>query len=196
VQGWRIVVRFSDLWSTNYGRLLLAKVILVGLVVVVASVARRTVRRRWPAAAQLRQLVLCELALAGVILAATAVLVGTAPAADLRAATSAQGASATLVQGDMLASVVMAPAQQGTGNALHVYLSTPGGSLDAVDAVTARLTLPSRDLGPIPVVLDSEGVNHFSSYDVTLPYAGSWQLELLVEQSNRQTRFATTIPVS
>jgi copper transport protein len=196
VQGWRIVVRFSDLWSTNYGRLLLSKIILVGLVVAVAGVARRTVHRRWPAAAQLRQLVLCELALAGVILAATAVLVGTAPAADLRAATSAQGVSATLVQDGMLASVVLAPAHQGTGNALHVYVSTPGGSLDAVDGVTARLTLPSRDLGPIPVALDAESVNHFSSYNVTLPYAGAWQLELLVQQANRQTRFATTIPVS
>ncbi len=61
----------------------------------------------------------------------------------------------------------------------------------------ARLSLPERELGPIPVPLAAEGVNHYSAYGVQLPFEGEWQLEVLVSTAPGQTmRFATPFAVS
>ena len=102
-----------------------------------------------------------------------------------------------MVQADTIASITIDPARDGVDNALHVYISPPGGALARVDTVTARLSLPERELGPIPVPLAEEGVNHYSAYGVQLPFEGEWQLEVLVGTEPGQTvRFATPFDVS
>ena len=158
VQGWRLVESWAALWDTDYGRLLVLKTALVTVMVVTAAFARGIVRRRWPAPGQLRRVVLVEVALAVAILGVTAVLVGTPPAT---AASGGTPFSTTMVQADTIVSITIDPARDGVDNALHVYVSPPGGALARVDAVTARLSLPERRLGPIPVPLAEEGVNHY-----------------------------------
>ena len=194
VQGWRLVESWAALWDTDYGRLLVLKTALVTVMVVTAAFARGIVRRRWPAPGQLRRVVLVEVALAVAILGVTAVLVGTPPAT---ATSGSKPFSTTMVQADTIASITIDPARDGVDNALHVYISPPGGALARVDSVTARLSLPERQLGPIPVPLGEEGVNHYSAYGVQLPFAGEWQLEVLVSTPPGQTmRFATPFDVS
>ena len=194
VQGWRLVESWAALWDTDYGRLLVLKTALVTAMVVAAAFARGIVRRRWPAPGQLRRVVLAEVALAVAVLGVTAVLVGTPPAA---ATSGGEPFSTTMVQADTIASITIDPARDGVDNALHVYVSPPGGSLARLDTVTARLSLPERELGPIPVPLAEEGVNHYSAYGVQLPFEGEWQLEVLVSTAPGQTvRFATPFDVS
>ena len=192
-QAWRLLDGLSSIWDTDYGRRLLLKTALVVAVIAIAAVVRRTAHRRPPEPGRLRRLVVTELCVALAILGVTAVLVGTPPP---RAAAANSTFTTTLVQQDMIASIAIEPARQGNGNTLHVYISPPGGSLARVDSAEARLTLPSRDLGPIPVPLTSEGVNHYASYGVQLPYKGAWQLELLVDVGSSQTRFSTHFPVT
>jgi hypothetical protein len=38
-------------------------------------------------------------------------------------------------------------------------------------------------------------VNHFSAYDVQLPYDGTWQLEVIASTGAGSTRFATPFEV-
>jgi copper transport protein len=191
LQGWRLVESPSALWDTDYGRLLLVKTALVAAIVLVAAAARRLVRRRWPAPGQLRRVVLAEVVLAVAVLGVTAVLVGTAPTVDKASAPF----STTLVQADTIASISVDPARSGVDNALHVYVSPPGGSLSKVDSVTARVTLPERELGPIPVPLAEEGVNHYSAYGLQLPFDGEWQLEVLAAIGDQTLRFSTLFTV-
>ena len=67
----------------------------------------------------------------------------------------------------------------------------------AAEEVTATLTLPEQDLGPIDVPLVDYGQGHWSTDTAEFPLAGDWQLELLARTSDiDQTRFAVTIPVS
>jgi copper transport protein len=192
LQALRIVQGWSALWDTDYGRLLLVKTGLVLVVLAIAAVARTLVRRRWPARRDLRKSVSAEVVLAAAVLVVTAVLVGTSP--NVGAATGP--VSVTLVQADTIASVAIDPSRSGSGNAFHVYVSPPGGSLARVQGVEARLSLPSRGLDAIPLPLAEEGVNHFSAYDVQLPYPGEWQLELRVRVTPDETvRFTTPFQV-
>ena len=192
VQAWRLLDGFSSIWGSDYGRRLLLKTALVVTVIAIAAVVRRTAHRRPPEPGRLRRLVATELCVGLAILGVTAVLVGTPPPRGAANSTF----TTTLVQQDMIASIAVEPARQGTGNTLHVYISPPGGSLAKVDSAEVRLTLPSRDLGPIPVPLTAQGVNHYAAYDVQLPFKGEWQLELLVVIGASQTRFSTHFPVT
>jgi copper transport protein len=190
LQAWRVLE--DGLFAGDYGRLLLVKTGLVAAMLVVAGLARRLVRRHWPAPGQLRQIVAAELALGVAVLGVTALLVGTSPSE----AAASEPFSATLVQSDTIVSISVDPARQGGGNAVHVYVSLPGSALQPVTGVEARLTLPSRDLGPIPVPLTAEAVNHISAYDVQFPFAGEWELDLRVQTTPTETvRFTTPVRI-
>jgi copper transport protein len=189
-QAWRLLGGIDGIGDSSYGRLLVAKTALVALVVLLAAISRRIVRRYWPARAELRRTVVSELVVGVCILAVTAVLVGTSPAAG-----STSVFATSLVRGDVIADLSIEPAAVGTGE-LHLYVALPGGSLARVEDATARLTLPARDLGPVPVALETAGPNHYLGA-LQFPYPGDWELELLVTTApGRQVRFTTTVPVS
>jgi copper transport protein len=149
------------------------------------SAAVRSTRRR------LRTTIGAEVALAAVVLAVTSLLVATVPAiADV-----SKPFNATITQGQRLASITVDPAHTGR-NTMHVYISTPGGALDKAQEITVRITLPSRDLGPIPVPVETGGPNHVLTDNLQLPFSGDWQVEILARfGETEQVRFATTIPV-
>jgi copper transport protein len=93
LQAWRQLKTWSALWDTDYGHLLIAKVLVVVSIVIVASATRDILRGRLApdagveapldadtvAVAQLRTAVLVEVLLAAVVLAITAALVVSAP---------------------------------------------------------------------------------------------------------------------
>ena len=54
------------------------------------------------------------------------------------------------------------------------------------------MTLPERDLGPIPVPVEVAGPNHVTTTNLQLPYPGTWQIEVLTRfGESEQVRFAT-----
>jgi copper transport protein len=216
IQAYRQVGSIDALTSTDYGRLLLIKTAFVVVAVAVASGSRRLIqgspepasvalaagaavleRRDTDDASlrrtrrRLRRTIGAEVALAAAVLAVTSLLVASAPAiADVT-----KPFNATVTQGDRLASITVDPARTGR-NTMHVYISTPGGALDKAQDVTVRITLPSRDLGPIPVPVEDAGPNHVLSNNLQLPFSGDWQVEILATfGQNEQVRFATVMPV-
>jgi copper transport protein len=216
VQAYRQVGSVEGLTDTDYGRLLLVKTAFVVGTVALAWASRRLIHAApdeavpalaagaavldRPEASQgaartarsrLRRTVGAEVALAAVVLAVTSLLVASVPAiADV-----SKPFSATITQGQRLVSITVDPAHTGR-NSMHIYISTPGGALDKADDVTVRLTLPERDLGPIPVPVQDGGANHVLTDDLQLPFSGTWQVEILaVFDGSEQVRFATTMPV-
>jgi copper transport protein len=215
VQAYRQVGSLDALTDTDYGRLLLVKTAFVVGAVAVAWVSRRLIQGRPdPQVAlaagaavlerndtgsaavrstrrRLRTTIGAEVALAAVVLAVTSLLVATVPAiADV-----SKPFNATITQGQRLASITVDPAHTGR-NTMHVYISTPGGALDKAQEITVRITLPSRDLGPIPVPVETGGPNHVLTDNLQLPFSGDWQVEILARfGETEQVRFATTMPV-
>jgi copper transport protein len=216
VQAYRQVGSIDALTNTDYGRLLLVKTAFVVVAVAIAWGSRRLIQGApGPAPValaagaavlersdiddaslgrtrrRLRRTIGAEIALAAAVLAVTSLLVASAPAiADV-----GKPFSATITQGDRLASITVDPARTGR-NTMHVYISTPGGALDKAQDITVRITLPARDLGPIPVPVEDAGPNHVLSDNLQLPFPGDWQVEILaVFGQGEQVRFATTMPV-
>ncbi|SEP07237.1 copper resistance CopC family protein [Trujillonella endophytica] len=227
VQAVREVGSPDALFSTGYGRLLLAKLAVVALLLAAAGVSRvwvqqrlgirrsRTPRRRVTAHAfaapaggepepspevvsaaaareedlaegaaaergLLRRSVLVELALGVVVLALSAVLVGTPPAratvsepVDVTLPLQSAAGEAGSVQ------ISLDPAAPGA-NTLHVYLFDEGGRLVQPEDIRVTLTEPGQEIGPLAVDLEPAGPGHYVGDGTAIPSAGTWTLAVSV----------------
>jgi copper transport protein len=128
-----------------------------------------------PRLATLRRSVGVEAGIAVVVLAITSLLVNTVPAVD----DSAPTFSAELHGPALLVQVEIDPATAGPADVTIQTLSHAGEPL-AVEEVTATLSLPSRDIGPIPVGLEADGSapGRYLAADTEIPLSGTWHLEV------------------
>src|SRR5581483_4620630 len=210
-QGWRQVRSTAALTETTYGRLLIIKVVLFGLLVGLAALSRRLVQARYrvPAAqlsfgpgtaaadpdaetvAGLRRTVGAETVIAVVVLAVTSLLVNAQPARSALAKPFSAEMRSELV----LVDVTVDPAKAGPSN-LHFYTLSPTGGQQEVQDLTATMTLPDQDVGPLAVPVQRAGPGHFSAYNFNIPLRGSWKLEVkaLLSEIDEAT-VSTTIPV-
>jgi copper transport protein len=214
LQGVRQIESWSALLETSYGRLLLAKIFCVGVIVVAASASRDIVRHRLrpqltpalgPGAAPveveergaraLRDAILIEIAVAVLVLALTAVLVNTEPG---RAVTRGDTFSTTVQTDDSLwFDVSVTPASPGT-NRVNIVPRQPDGGAASLLQMTAEFSNPERDIPPIDVLLASAGpFNTSYAGDVSLPFAGEWVLDIraLVTEVD-QVAVRVTVPIS
>jgi copper transport protein len=199
VQSWRQLGSLHALTSSTYGRLLLVKVALVGVMLALAGLSRRLVMSRLrvvppgrtdsavPVAVgaavavaepgdlrrRLRKTVLGEVATALVVLAVTAGLVNAAPPPRVASGPF----DAQLTMGSLQADVVIDPPRVGS-SALHLYLATANGEPATVAEVTADLTQPPALPNPLPVRFTRITQNHFVANDLVFPFAGRWTILL------------------
>jgi copper transport protein len=187
-QTWRLSGGFDGITDTAWGRTLLVKVTVVAALVAVAGVSRWLLRHT--GVASLGRTVAIEAVLGVAVLALAAGLVGLGP----RPAAESQVFSTTLTTAGVIVDLTVTPGQVG-GNEMHVIITPPGGSLQPVVGATARVSLPERDIPAAPVALAAEGANHFSGA-VTLPYAGTWTLEVIIETTPGATvLLVTQVPI-
>ena len=128
----------------------------------------------------LRRSVLVEVAVAAVVLALSAVLVGTPPARSALA----QPVDALLpLQGTAGPSgsvqVSIDPARPGP-NTLHLYLFDDSGQLTQPAGITVSLTEPEQQIGPLDVDLQPAGPGHYVGDGMDIPGAGTWTLAVSV----------------
>ncbi|TFV52823.1 copper resistance protein CopC [Blastococcus sp. TF02A_35] len=129
----------------------------------------------------LRRSLLVEAGLAAVVLALTAVLVGTPPARS----SVAQPVDTVLpLQGGTAAAsgtvqVSVDPARPGE-NSLHVYLFDDAGRLTQPAEIRVTLTERSQEIGPLDVDLEPAGPGHFVGDGMAIPGAGTWTLTVTV----------------
>jgi copper transport protein len=128
----------------------------------------------------LRRAILLEVAVGAVILALSAVLVGTPPArsavaqpVDVVLPLEGSGGPSGSVQ------VSVDPARPGP-NTLHVYLFDDTGRLTQPAEISVSLTEASQEIGPLDVDLQPAGPGHFLGDGMAIPGAGTWTLAVSV----------------
>jgi copper transport protein len=209
-QTWREVGTIPALWSTGYGKLLLAKISSFLLLVCLGNLGRLAIRRRYLAPVahalstehsavvgqseedrvvrRLRRSVGLEVLIATGVLAVTAVLVSTAPA---RATYVKPFSSTVRLAAGGTAQVSMTPAKQGA-NTVHVYVFDAAGKLRDAQDVSLTAALPSAQIGPLPVSLVKLAPGHYQSTGLSLPQPGRWQLVVRVRTSEFDVSVAAT----
>jgi copper transport protein len=144
----------------------------------------------------LRRSVLVELALAAVVLALSAVLVGTPPA---RAALAQPVDVLLPLQGsagpDGSVQISVDPARPGA-NTLHVYLFDDTGRPTQPADITVTLAEREQELGPLAVGLLPAGPGHYVGDGMSIPGAGTWTLTVTVRLDEfSATTAGTVVPV-
>jgi copper transport protein len=138
--------------------------------------------------ARLTRTLLVEVAIGALVLAATAVLVSQPPGkVALTAERSLPRHAEVQVNDATRASVEVTPGVHGN---VRITVRLAGGP--APTGVTATASLPAQKLGPIPVPLQAAGPGSYTSSDVLLPVAGSWELTLTVQTSE----FDSTVAIA
>ncbi|HEX6420406.1 MAG TPA: copper resistance protein CopC [Acidimicrobiales bacterium] len=193
VSGWQQVRALEALTSTTYGRLLLAKVAGLALLVALGWVNRaRFVPIVERAAAPLRTALRAEVAIAAVVLAVTAALVHEPPART--AATSGPYDTIATAEGGEVVSATVDPATAGT-NAIHLYFRAGEGGeplpVDAVEVTAGRDGVPPRGLQVTPVTAD-----HVTVPGASLPSAGTWTIEVTAVRAGEALVFTFEVPIS
>jgi copper transport protein len=144
----------------------------------------------------LRRSVLVEVAVGAVVLALSAVLVGTPPArsevdrpVDVMLPLQSSAGPSGSVQ------VSIAPARAGA-NTLHVYLFDDAGRLTQPASISVTLTERSQDVGPLEIDLEPAGPGHYVGDGMTVPGAGTWRLAVSVRLDEfTATTASTDFPV-
>jgi copper transport protein len=144
----------------------------------------------------LRRSVLVEFAVAAVVLALSAVLVGTPPA---RSAVAQPVDVLLPLQGSAGPSgsvqVSVDPARPGP-NTLHVYLFDDTGRLTQPAAITVSLSEAAQQIGPLDVDLQPAGPGHYVGDGMSIPGAGTWTLAVSVRLDEfTATTASTDFPV-
>jgi copper transport protein len=141
----------------------------------------------------LRRSVLVELALAAVILALSAVLVGSPPA---RAAVAQPVDVLLPLQGSAAAKgsvqVSVDPARPGP-NTLHLYLFDDAGRLTQPADIRVTLTEQEQEIGPLAVELLPAGPGHYVADAMSVPGAGRWTLTVSVRVDEFTAETASTV---
>ncbi|MDP9797635.1 copper transport protein [Catenuloplanes nepalensis] len=190
----------SQLVTTRFGQLILAKTALLGVVLAFAGAARLLVRRivdgsvtGWaarlvpggPPAVWLRRSVAVELAVTTVVLAASAVLVQTTPSRNV-------GEEAPVVVPETFSETLSSPiytlqyeiypVQRGEYNTLHGFVYTPEGRPIPIEDFRVTIGLPSAGLEPIDapmaIVDESHGLGALN-----FPLPGEWTVKFTIRIS-------------
>ena len=191
-QAMREIDSWRGLFGTDYGRLLLAKLAGVLLLLALGARARVLLRRRAASESDdgsaperaLRRGVLLEVAVGAAVLGLTAALVASSPA--VARPTAGQASAPPAVPFDTggvggAGRVVAGLAEHTAGpNSVLVDIEDPLGQPMATVQVTAALYLPAEHLGPLPVPLVNSGIGHYFAADVSLTLPGAWQLLVTV----------------
>jgi copper transport protein len=86
------------------------------------------------------------------------------------------------------------PARVGL-DAMHIYITDGTGRPLDVPEVTARMWLPGQ-VEPVTVPLEEETAGHWENEAVTVPYRGTWQLQIDVRTSEYDQATVThAVPV-
>jgi copper transport protein len=201
VSGFLEVRSWAALWETTYGRLLLAKVALLVLLLVLGAHHRVISVPRLRAGARDRQttrrfgrLVTLELALMAVVVGVTAALVAQPPAkVELAAASGVVSRDGRI--GPYTYTLTVDPADTGT-NEIHVYLLDSTGALAPVDEIGVSATFPAAAIGPLRFEATSAGPGHGIVTAADLPLAGRWLLQLDVRKGEFEEWSSTVqIPI-
>ena len=207
VLSWIQVGSIEALTTTLYGRLLLAKTVLVAVILAAAGWNRFRLVPRVAAAAieeppvddgaswhVLLRLVRLEVVLLVVVLLVTAVLANVTPAKE---SVDKGPVTVSAPFGEGSVDVTVDPAKAGR-NDIHIYLFDKDERPDNdFEGAEVALELPSQGLGPFNREAVDAGNGHYQLVATDLPLAGTWSMTVKVRVDRFTEQKATvTFPVS
>jgi copper transport protein len=201
INGYVLVGSWSGLFETEYGLLLVAKVLLVLPLLALGAYNNRfavpRLRAHVGSALEQRRFLQTagtELAIMTAIVGVTAVLVNAPPAkSESEMQMHAGGATATLDFGDMAAHVAIDPAGAGA-NTIEVELEGEAGAMAEAEEVVVLATLEEKSIGPLRYEAEEMEPGMYMVEGADLSIAGDWQLRVEVSESEFE-QFAGTVVV-
>lgn len=187
-------VPLDELLSSNYGRLSLLKLALLGVAV---AMALRNRLRILPAGdvGRLGRSVRAEVVVLAMALVAGTVL-AQVPPPESGAAQPAGGDYVERVAfGDGQVELVIEPGTRGT-NEIHVTALGPDGRLmEGADDLALSMSLPSADIGPLEPEMQRITTGHSVAY-AEIPLAGEWEMRVISRPSRfEELRADFTVPI-
>jgi copper transport protein len=135
--------------------------------------------------------VLVAVVLGGAVLDVTALLLNVAP--GIEAAT--EGWAGRIPAGELTVDVTVDPASVGPVDRHVFVLDDVGVPVDVVD-LDVELSLPDQDVEPLEVPVDVAGRGHYSALGYDVPFAGEWDLRVLVRVSDfEEVEGEGTVPI-
>jgi copper transport protein len=196
VSGWQQVRTLDGLTSTAYGRLLLAKVAGVAVMVALGWVNRsRLVPQVRRAVAPLTRSLRVETAVAALVLALTAALIHQAPA---RATADTGPFTATVAVDGTEMTATVDPATTGL-NDIHLYFTTApdgGGPADPLDVDAVQVTAGTTGVPPRRLPVTPISTDHVTVSGASLPSAGTWTIEVTAVRAGEPLVYGFEVPIS
>jgi copper transport protein len=199
VAAWRRLGPVSDLWGDGYGRLVLAKISLLAVLIAIGAVHRRAGIPRLRAGGALRpfgRLVGVELALMAGVVGVTAVLVAEPP--PEATATAAAPAGPVDIRTDLGPNrlhLTVAPGTVGT-NAIELRLEDPRGRRLMPREVRLTASLPERRIGRIDLAAQLHPGGHVVVPPAEMFLPGSWRFQVTVRLGAFESLTRTvTVPI-
>jgi copper transport protein len=191
--------RLNLLWTTTYGKLLIAKIVILGGTLLVASYARRLVRRAQVPAAGARRMRLTvglEVLATTVVIALSAVLVQVNPARTTpvdQGAVRDQGVSQTLSCKLYTLQFNIFPVELGEDNTVHAFLySAAGAPLPAEQWTITSQLLGNDDLQPVSQPMLGLLPKNHAAGAITFPFPGTYQVKFTVRTTDIDEDTVTT----
>ncbi len=191
IQAYIYIRHFGDLFSTGYGRAVLAKLLLLLAVIGIAAYNRRALMPRLHRVAllgdspgvpgvHLRRALRGEVALLAVVIGVTAALASYAPPVSAQ-----PGPFATTTEvGPTTLELDVDPAAVGA-NQIHIYFfdAKTGSPYEEGKELTVTATLPEKEIGPLPLTARVAGPGHYIVPSALLNAPGEWELGLTLRVS-------------
>lgn len=184
VQSFRQLETLDALTESTFGRLLIVKLVLVGILLAVALLSRFVLRAgelsvqrpgeeptRWTWRHALRRTVAAETLLAAAVVATTGALAGASPLPEA----ASDPVNLALVEGDRTAYISIFPGQTGA-NTIHVTVDDL--TIQGPDEITVDLAPADGSIAPIDVAVVESGPGHVIADAATIPFEGTWTIEV------------------
>jgi copper transport protein len=192
----------SDLWTTDFGRLLVLKAALIGIVALLGAINHfRHVPRS--DVASVRRNGTFEVGLAAIALLATAALVDLAPPVQVAAASAENPAPQLVVDGADYATTLrlhlaVSPGTVGFNEFDAVVTDYDTGAPVDVNGATLRFHLPTRpDLPDSTLRLAPTGsAGEVSGTGANLGLSGPWMVTALVDRGANSSEVQLQVPVA
>lgn len=198
----RILPEPSVLANTDYGRLLVAKMVLLAVAAVVAWWNRRRLLPQLtaptPRVPTFRRLVAMEAGLAALAIVVTGTMIGQSPRSP---AGSDGGADPPLLfvapsmveteVGAYHIGVALSPARQGENRITVEFHGFETGALPAPNSVDVSFTHVSSGVGPFRVALEDLGDGRYEAAAQVFPLAGNWAVTVMVRVSDYEQERVT-----
>lgn len=182
----------SDLWSTRYGNLILAKTLFLAALIALAGYNRLRLTPNFERAEPgsrlaLRRSIVIEIALMAVVVAITAALVHTPPR-------SAQFVK-SLTNGNRLATLSVTPGRAGGNTLMVIFRDESGQAFEPAEAML-EIANPNAGVETITRALVRDGPGKYSYEGRELAFAGTWTLGLRARIGDfEQVSWNTTIDI-